>query len=127
MPRKSPPAKKASPAKAPAKKAPAKQAAPPAPPPADEGVELEVRLAGKIVFLQAVDKASYSLTFRGGNLSIKANTSDAVAQEEEAQLVQLSPEDIAALTPAQEGDEVDETDPRVHLGVHSGDRNVEEG
>lgn len=119
------PAQKAA-AKAPAKKSVPKKAAPKNASPTVT-TELEIRIGGRIVFLQPVDQSSYDLKFTNGNLTIKANTADATPEgAQEVDFSQPVDEQVIAVSGVDPDEEV-EVNPDVNLQVHTGQRDEDEG
>lgn len=125
-PAKKAPAKKAQATKAPAKKSVPKKAAPPEGQVLPEATDdLEIRLGGRIVFLQPVTRSGYSLSFSGGNVRLKASTADAQPEAAgEFDFAQPVDAQVIAATGVDPEEEV-EVNPDVNLQVHTGDRTDE--
>lgn len=118
-PAKAPPAKRAAGKRSvPAKKAAPKKAAVP-----EVTQDLEIRHGNRIVFLQPVTNSSFDLSFKGGNLVLKASLADATPEgvEEDFDFSQPVDAQVIAATGVDPDEEV-EVNPNVIQTVHTGDR-----
>src|SRR5438045_326465 len=81
---------------------------PPAPEPSDD---LEIRLGGRIVFLQPVLRSSYTAQFNNGHFTLYAATADAVELDEVPQEVSQAADEL------DDSQDEPETNPDVLLQV----------
>jgi hypothetical protein len=82
--------------------------------------DLQIRVDGKIVFSQPVEKNSFDLGFRGGNLTVTAAIVGAEESDAASAPIMVPLDSILASAPPVHDE--DAPNPNVLLNIHSGNR-----